>query len=194
MFGDHNIQNALAAICIASEMGIEDEILCKGLANFQGVKRRFTQTGEVDGVRVIDDYGHHPVEIAAVLSAARETTEGQVIAIMEPHRYSRLRDLFEEFCTCFNDADAVIVTDVYAAGELSIDGIDRDALVRGVRDCGHRTVMPLIDIEQLPGIINDLTVSGDVVVCLGAGSITKIANELPEKLRMLRYGSQGSVE
>ena len=194
MFGDHNIQNALAAICIASEMGIEDEILCKGLANFQGVKRRFTQTGEVDGVRVIDDYGHHPVEIAAVLSAARETTEGQVIAIMEPHRYSRLRDLFEEFCTCFNDADAVIVTDVYAAGELSIDGIDRDALVRGVRDCGHRTVMPLIDIEQLPGIINDLTVSGDVVVCLGAGSITKVANELPEKLRMLRYGSQGSVE
>jgi len=194
MFGDHNIQNALAAIAIASEMGIEDDILCKGLANFEGVKRRFTKTGEVDGVTVIDDYGHHPVEITAVLAAAREASEGQVIAVVQPHRYTRLRDLFEDFCTCFNDADAVLVTNVFAAGEQPIDGIDRDALVRGLRERGHRTVMPLLDSEQLPGIINDLSGPGDIVICLGAGTITQLANELPEKLRMLRYGSEGGTE
>jgi len=194
MFGDHNIQNALAAIAIASEMGIEDDILCKGLANFEGVKRRFTKTGEVDGVTVIDDYGHHPVEIMAVLAAAREASEGQVIAIVQPHRYTRLRDLFEDFCTCFNDADAVLVTDVFAAGEPPIDGVDRDALVRGLRERGHRTVMPLLDSEQLTDIINDLSGPGDIVVFLGAGSITQLANALPEKLRMLRYGSEGGGE
>ncbi len=189
MFGDHNIQNALAAIVIASEMGIEDEILSKALINFEGVKRRFTKTGEVDGVTVIDDYGHHPVEITAVLAAARAATDGQVIAVVQPHRFSRLRDLFEDFCTCFNDADAVLVTDVYAAGEQPIEGIDRDALVKGLRERGHRTVMPLVDVDLLPEIVNDLTGPGDLVVCLGAGNITQIANDLPEKLRMLRYGS-----
>jgi len=194
MFGDHNIQNALAAIAIASEMGIEDDILQGGLANFEGVKRRFTKTGEVDGVTVIDDYGHHPVEILAVLAAAREASEGQVIAVMQPHRYTRLRDLFEDFCTCFNDADAVLVTDVFAAGEAPIKGIDRDALVRGLRERGHRTVMPLLDSAHLPGIINDLSGPGDMVVCLGAGSITQLANALPEKLRMLRYGSEENDE
>jgi UDP-N-acetylmuramate--alanine ligase len=194
MFGDHNIQNALAAIAIASEMGIEDDILCKGLVNFEGVKRRFTKTGEVDGVTVIDDYGHHPVEIMAVLAAAREASEGQVIAIVQPHRFTRLRDLFEDFCTCFNDADVVLVTDVFAAGEPPINGVDRDALVRGLRERGHRTVMPLLDSEQLPGIVNDLSGPGDIVVCLGAGSITQLANALPEKLRMLRYGSEGGSE
>jgi UDP-N-acetylmuramate--alanine ligase len=194
MFGDHNIQNALAAIAIAGEMGIEDDILQGGLTNFEGVKRRFTKTGEVDGVTVIDDYGHHPVEILAVLAAAREACEGQVIAVMQPHRYTRLRDLFEDFCTCFNDADAVLVTDVFAAGEAPIKGIDRDALVRGLRERGHRTVMPLLDGEHLPGIINDLSGPGDMVVCLGAGSITQLANALPEKLRMLRYGSEESHE
>ena len=194
MFGDHNIQNALAAIAIASEMGIEDEILRKALANFEGVKRRFTKTGEVDGVTVVDDYGHHPVEISAVLAAARAASEGQVIAVVQPHRYTRLRDLFEAFCTCFNDADAVLVADVYPAGEKPIEGIDRDALAQGLSERGHRTVMPLVDVDLLPEIINDLTQEGDLVVCLGAGNITQWANELPEKLRMLRHGSVGGGE
>ena len=194
MFGDHNIQNALAAIAIASEMGIEEAVLQKALANFEGVKRRFTRTGEIDGITVIDDYGHHPVEITAVLAAAREATEGQVIAIVQPHRYSRLRDLFEDFCTCFNDADAVLVTDVYAAGEQPIEGVDRDALVKGLRERGHRTVMPLLDPEGLAGIINDLAQPGDLVVCLGAGNITQWANALPENLRMLRYGEKEAGE
>ncbi len=194
MYGDHNIQNALAAIAIASEMGIEDSILRGGLANFEGVKRRFTKTGEIDGVTVIDDYGHHPVEIMSVLAAAREASEGQVIAVMQPHRYTRLRDLFEDFCTCFNDADAVLVTDVYAAGEAPIKGFDRDALVRGLRERGHRTVMPLLDFDLLPSIVNDLSGPGDMVVFLGAGNITQLANALPEKLRMLRYGTEGSMK
>ncbi len=194
MFGDHNIQNALAAIAIASEMGIEDTILHKALANFEGVKRRFTQTGEIDGITVIDDYGHHPVEIAAVLKAARTATEGQVIAVVQPHRYSRLRDLFEDFCTCFNDADAVLVADVYAAGEQPIEGFDRDALVKGLRARGHRTVMPLINPENLAEIVNDLAQPGDLVVCLGAGNITGWAVALPENLRMLRYGPKEAVE
>ncbi|MBC8270304.1 MAG: UDP-N-acetylmuramate--L-alanine ligase [Rhodospirillaceae bacterium] len=194
MFGDHNIQNALAAIAIASEMGIEEAILHKALANFEGVKRRFTQTGEIDGITIIDDYGHHPVEITAVLAAAREASEGQVIAVVQPHRYSRLRDLFEDFCTCFNDADAVLVTDVYAAGEQPIEGFDRDALVKGLRERGHRTVMPLLDPEGLAGIINDLAQPGDLVVCLGAGNITQWANALPENLRMLRYGEKEAGE
>jgi UDP-N-acetylmuramate--alanine ligase len=194
MFGDHNIQNALAAIAIASEMGIEEAILHKALANFEGVKRRFTKTGEIDGITVIDDYGHHPVEITAVLAAAREASEGQVIAVVQPHRYSRLQDLFEDFCTCFNDADAVLVTDVYPAGEQPIEGIDRDALVRGLRERGHRTVMPLLDPEGLAGIINDLAQPGDLVVCLGAGNITQWANALPENLRMLRYGEKEAGE
>ncbi|HJN24829.1 MAG TPA: UDP-N-acetylmuramate--L-alanine ligase [Rhodospirillales bacterium] len=194
MFGDHNIQNALAAIAIASEMGIEDKILRKALANFEGVKRRFTKTGVVDGVTVVDDYGHHPVEISAVLAAARAASEGQVIAVVQPHRYTRLRDLFEDFCTCFNDADAVLVADVYPAGEKPIEGIDRDALAQGLSERGHRTVMPLVDVDLLPEIINDLTQEGDLVVCLGAGNITQWANELPEKLRMLRHGSVGGGE
>ena len=194
MFGDHNVQNALAAIAIASEMGIEDTILQKALANFEGVKRRFTQTGEVDGITVIDDYGHHPVEITAVLAAARQATEGKVIAVVQPHRYSRLRDLFEDFCTCFNDADAVLVADVYAAGEQPIEGIDRDSLVKGLRERGHRTVIPLLDSGNLPEIINDLSQPGDLIVCLGAGNITQWANALPENLRMLRYGSKEAGE
>jgi len=194
MFGDHNIQNALAAIAIASEMGIEEAVLHKALANFEGVKRRFTQTGEIDGITVIDDYGHHPVEISAVLKAARSATEGQVIAVVQPHRYTRLRDLFEDFCTCFNDADAVLVADVYTAGEQPIEGFDRDALVRGLRERGHRTVMPLLDPDQLAEIINDLSQPGDLVVCLGAGNITQWANALPENLRMLRYGAKEAGE
>ena len=132
MFGAHNVLNALAAIAVACEMGLSDEVIKRALAGFEGVKRRFTKTGEVGGISVIDDYGHHPVEIAAVMNAARAATpDGRIIAVFQPHRYTRLRDLFEEFCTCFNDADIVVVADVYAAGEPAIDGYDRTALVKG---------------------------------------------------------------
>jgi len=189
MFGNHNVQNALAAIAIGAEMGIDEALLRKAMAGFEGVKRRFTKTGDVDGITIIDDYGHHPVEITAVLAAARSACSGQVIAVVQPHRYTRLRDLFEDFCTCFNDADAVVVADVYAAGEQPIDGIDRDGLVNGLRAHGHRTVMPLNDVADLPDIINDLARPGDMVVFLGAGNITKWANDMPERLRLLRYGA-----
>jgi len=191
MFGDHNVQNALAAIAIAVEMQINDNVLKNALVKFEGVKRRFTKTGEVDDITIIDDYGHHPVEIAAVLEAARSACKGQVLAVVQPHRYTRLRDLFEDFCTCFNDADAVIVADVYAAGEAPIEGMDKMALVEGMRSHGHRTVMPLVNPDELHEIVNDLARPGDLVVCLGAGNITQWANNLPEKLRMLRYGGQG---
>ena len=193
MYGSHNVLNALAAAAIAREMGIDTDVLATAFGGFKGVKRRFTKTGEVDGVTIIDDYGHHPVEIAAVLKAARGAVgEGQVIAVVQPHRYSRLRDLFEDFCTCFNDADAVLVADVYEAGETPIEGIDRDHLVAGLREHGHRMVMPLLDPDELPEIVKDLVHEGDMVVCLGAGSITQWANTLPEKLRKVRYGGKGS--
>ena len=160
MLGDHNVQNALAAVAIAAEMGIDDDILRRALAGFEGVKRRFTRIGEVDGVVVIDDYGHHPVEIAAVLKAARGAAEGQVVAVVQPHRYTRLRDLFEDFCTCFNDADAVIVADVYPAGEAPIEGIDQAALVDGLRLHGHRQVLPLERPEDLAGMVAGLDPPG----------------------------------
>ena len=190
MLGEHNTQNALAAIAIACEMGIDEAVIINAFTEFKGVKRRFTKTGEIDGISVIDDYAHHPVEISAVLAAARSACEGQVIAIVQPHRYTRLRDLFEDFCSCFNDADAVIVTDVYAAGEDPIAGFDRDSLVGGLQARGHRTAMPLAEPEMLAEIVNDLARPGDVVVCMGAGDITKIAIELPEKLRLARYGTK----
>ena len=193
MYGPHNVQNALAAVAIAREMGIGSDVLAGAFKGFKGVKRRFTKTGEVDGVTIIDDYGHHPVEIAAVLKAARSATgEGQVIAVVQPHRYSRLRDLFEDFCTCFNDADAVLVADVYAAGEAPLEGYDQEHLVAGLREHGHRTVMPLVDPDELPELVNDLAREGDMVVCLGAGNITQWANALPERLRKVRYGGKGS--
>jgi len=194
MFGEHNAQNALAAVAIANEMDIGDDVLRKALAGFEGVKRRFTKTGEVDGITIIDDYGHHPVEIAAVLKSARTATQsgrgGKVIAVVQPHRFTRLHDLFEDFCSCFNDADAVLVADVYAAGEDPIEGVHRDALVEGMRQRGHRTVLPLIGPEELARMIDDLTESGDMVVCLGAGSITTWANALPEELSRLRPSSR----
>ncbi|MCB2102378.1 MAG: UDP-N-acetylmuramate--L-alanine ligase, partial [Rhodobacterales bacterium] len=188
MLGDHNVQNALAAIAIGIEMGIDDAVIRRGLAAFGGVKRRFTRTGEVDGITVIDDYGHHPVEIAAVLAAARMASRGQVIAVVQPHRYTRLRDLFEDFCTCFNAADAVLVAPVYPAGETPIPGVDSKALADGLRARGHRLVMPLNDPADLPGIVHDLARPGDMIVCLGAGSITQWANALPDQLTRLRYG------
>ncbi len=186
MVGAHNVQNALAGIAIAQEIGIEDEVIRRALTGFKGVKRRFTETGVVDGITIIDDYGHHPVEIGAVLAAARAGAGGKVVAIVQPHRYSRLADLFEEFCTCFNDADTVIVADVYAAGEEPIEGIDRDALVAGLQARGHRDVVPLDAPGDLADIVSGIAASGDIVVCLGAGNITQWANALPAELEAQR--------
>ncbi len=185
MPGRHNALNATAAIAVARELGVSDELIRKALDSFGGVRRRFTRAGEWNGVTIIDDYGHHPVEIAAVLSAARESTKGQVIAVVQPHRYTRLATLFEPFSTCFNDADAVIVADVYAAGEAPIKGIDRDALVAAVRARGHRQVIALPGPKQLAGIVKGLAKSGDYVVCLGAGNITQWAYALTGELKAL---------
>ena len=149
------------------------------------MKRRFTKTGEWNGVTIIDDYAHHPVEIAAVLKAARGATQNSVIAVVQPHRYTRVKHLFEEFCTCFNDADVVLVADIYPAGEAPIPGIDRDALVAGLKAHGHRNALSLESAEALPGVIRDLAKPGDFVVCLGAGSITSWANTLPDELAAL---------
>ena len=186
MVGDHNVSNSLAAITVALELGIPDDKIVSAFDGFTGVKRRFTKTGEVDGVTIIDDYGHHPVEIKAVLKAARKATENNVIAVVQPHRYSRLHDLFEEFCTCFNDADSVIVADVYEAGESPIEGASRDALVEGLRNRGHRHVSALEDPEALAGMIAKEAKPGDLVVCLGAGSISAWANALPAQLEALK--------
>ena len=149
MPGRHNALNATAAIAVAHELGLSDDTIRKAIAGFGGVKRRFTKTGEWNGVTVIDDYGHHPVEIAAVLKAARESTNGKIIAVVQPHRFTRLQSLFEEFCTCFNDADAVVVAEVYPAGEAPIAGIDRDHFVLGLRAHGHRDVIPLPNAAAL---------------------------------------------
>ena len=185
MPGRHNALNATSAIAVAHELGVTDEQIRKGLAGFGGVKRRFTRVGEWNGVIVFDDYGHHPVEIAATLKAARESAKGQIIAVMQPHRYTRLSALFEQFCTCFNDADAVIIANVYAAGEAPIPGADRDTLVAGMRARGHRRVATLDEPAQLAGMIKEIARPGDYVVCLGAGSITQWAYALPGELKGL---------
>jgi UDP-N-acetylmuramate--alanine ligase len=185
MPGRHNASNATAAIAVAHELGISDDAIRKAIASFGGVKRRFTKTGEWNGVTIIDDYGHHPVEIAAVLKAARDSYDGRVIAVVQPHRYTRLQSLFEEFCTCFNDADAVVVAEVYSAGEAPIEGIDRDHFVEGLRAHGHREVIPLPKAADLAGIVKGLAKPGDLVVCLGAGNITQWAYALPGELQAL---------
>jgi UDP-N-acetylmuramate--alanine ligase len=192
MMGQHNVQNSLAAIAVAHEMGADDDTIRKALAGFGGVKRRFTRTGEVDGIIVIDDYGHHPVEIAAVLRAARAATRGKVIAVVQPHRYTRLAQLFEEFCTCFNDADRVIVAEVYAAGEAPIEGASRDRLVEGLIGHGHRHVLALPNPAELAAMVNGLAAPGDLVVCLGAGNITQWAHALPDELARLRPATAGA--
>jgi len=191
MFGDHNVQNALAAIAIAHEMAFDEDAIRKALAGFSGVKRRFTRTGEAQGITVIDDYGHHPVEIAAVLKAARKATAGSVIAVVQPHRYTRLINLFEDFCTCFNDADCVVVAEVYAAGESPIEGASRDSLVEGLRAHGHRKVMALAKPDELAPLVRRIGKPGDLVVCLGAGNITAWANALPGELEKL--GAEGGA-
>lgn len=192
MLGEHNVQNALATLAIARQLEIAPPLMKKGLAAFSGVKRRFTKTGSAHGITVIDDYGHHPVEITAVLKAARAAAEhsdkkggGKVIAVMQPHRYSRLADLMDEFCTCFNDADSVIITDIYAAGEAPIEGASKQALAEGISACGHRDVHTLPAINDLPALIADLAKPGDYVICLGAGDITKHAYALPEALEKI---------
>jgi UDP-N-acetylmuramate--alanine ligase len=186
MLGQHNVQNALAAIAVGVEMEIDDETLRGAFLTFKGVKRRFTKTGEAGGITVIDDYGHHPVEIAAVLKAARQAGARDVLAIVQPHRYTRLASLFTEFCTCMNDAGTVIIADVYAAGEPPIPGVDRDALVDGLRASGHRSVVPLTDVDHLAEMVHAIARPGDYVICLGAGTITNWAQELPAQLAALQ--------
>ncbi|WP_149540572.1 UDP-N-acetylmuramate--L-alanine ligase [Siccirubricoccus phaeus] len=193
MLGQHNVQNALAAIAIGVEMGIDEETIRSALAGFKGVKRRFTRVGEANGVTVIDDYGHHPVEIAAVLKAARQAGARDVIAVVQPHRYSRLASLFEDFCTCMNDAGTVIVADVYAAGEAPIEGVDKDSLVEGLRARGHRSVVPLPGPESLAEMLQAIAKPGDYVVCLGAGSITNWAHALPDQLAALQPGGRAAA-
>jgi UDP-N-acetylmuramate--alanine ligase len=193
MFGQHNVQNALAAIAVAQEMGLSDDIIRRAVGSFGGVKRRFTKTGEAHGITVIDDYGHHPVEIAVTLRAARQAYggSGRVVAVMQPHRYSRLASLKAEFASCFTDADAVIIADVYAAGEAPIEGVNRDMLVNLVRRAGHRDVTPLGGPGALPTLIWQTARPGDVVVCLGAGNITAWAHALPGQLQQLAAEQAG---
>lgn len=188
MHGLHNLRNSLAAISVALELGMADADMVRGFAEFGGVKRRFTKTGEVNGITIIDDYGHHPVEIAATLSSARQAvkdTGGRVIAVVQPHRYSRVQSLFDDFCTCMNDADTVVITPIYEAGETPIEGINRDTLIKGIQDHGHQHVLALEGENQLAPLIAEQAKSGDFVVCLGAGSISLWANALPETLAPL---------
>ena len=186
MPGRHNVQNALAAIGVAAELGISDECILHGFEKFTGVKRRFTKVGEVEGVTIIDDYGHHPVEIKAVLSAAREGAEGRVIAIVQPHRFTRLNDLMEEFQGAFNDADIVMVAPVYSAGEEPIDGVDNAALAEGLKQRGHRAVCTVNDAADTARRLRDIAARGDIVICLGAGDITKWAAGLADGIRKAR--------
>ncbi|HWW64409.1 MAG TPA: UDP-N-acetylmuramate--L-alanine ligase [Sphingomonadaceae bacterium] len=193
MPGRHNVQNALAAIGVALELGIPDEVVQTGFARFGGVKRRFTKVGEVDGVTVIDDYGHHPVEIRAVLSAAREGVGGRVIAVVQPHRYTRLHDLMDAFQTAFNDADMVFVTPVYAAGETPIEGVDAAALVAGLKLRGHRSAQEIADPQALAEALAEIAAPGDMVVCLGAGDITRWAAGLADGIASARAESGKAV-
>ena len=190
MLGAHNVQNALAAIAVGVEMEIPDNVLRDAFLGFKGVSRRFTRTGEAGGITVIDDYGHHPVEIAAVLKAARQAGARDVVAIVQPHRYTRLQSLFPEFCACMNDAGTVIVADVYPAGEAPIPGIDRDALVEGMRARGHRSVVPLPAPARLAEMVHAIAKPGDYVVCLGAGNITQWAAALPAELAALQANTR----
>ncbi len=172
MPGEHNVGNLLAAMVVARELGVDEAAIRKAVANFQGVKRRFTRVGEWNGTAIIDDYGHHPVEIAAVLRAARQAFSGPIVAVVQPHRYTRLQSLFDQFCTCLNNADTAIIAPVYAAGEAPIEGNNRDALIEGVRAHGHKQVLAIDGPEDLARIVSTLAKPGGAIVCLGAGSIT----------------------
>ncbi|MEM6465427.1 MAG: UDP-N-acetylmuramate--L-alanine ligase [Pseudomonadota bacterium] len=183
MPGDHNVSNATAAIAVARHLGVKAEEIRTSLAQFGGVNRRFTRVGTWNGVTIIDDYGHHPVEIAAVLKAARQATKGRVIAIHQPHRFSRLSDLFDDFCTCFNEADVAVIADVFAAGEMPIEGADRDGLVSGLKAHGHRDARALDGPQEVAALVAQSAKPGDMVVFLGAGNITAWAHALPDQLR-----------
>jgi UDP-N-acetylmuramate--alanine ligase len=182
MPGDHNVSNALSAVAVARHLGMKKDEIREALASFAGVNRRFTKVGEVNGVTIIDDYGHHPVEIAAVLRAARQATKGRIIAVHQPHRYTRLSHLFDDFCTCFNEADVVAIAEVYAAGEDPIPGASRDDLVAGLIAHGHRHARAIIDEADLARLVREQARPGDMVVCLGAGTISTWATNLPAKL------------
>lgn len=186
MPGRHNVQNALAAIAVAHELGCGDDTIRNGFAQFGGVRRRFSRVGKVAGATIIDDYAHHPVEIRAVLSAAREAGTGRVIAVAQPHRFTRLRDLLEDFQSCFNDADLVFAAPVYAAGEAPIEGIDSDTLVNGLRDRGHRSAVVVSGPDDLAARLAPIINPGDLVVCLGAGDITRWAAGLAPAIAALR--------
>jgi UDP-N-acetylmuramate--alanine ligase len=180
--GDHNVSNALSAIAVARHLGMKRDEIREALAGFAGVNRRFTRVGEWNGATIIDDYGHHPVEIAAVLRAARQSTRGRVIAIHQPHRYTRLSNLFDDFCTCFNEADVVAIAEVYAAGEDPIPGASRDDLVAGLIAHGHRHARAILSEDDLERLVREQARPGDMVVCLGAGTISAWANALPARL------------
>jgi len=182
MPGDHNVSNALSAVAVALHLGMSHDDIRAALAGFKGVNRRFTKVGEVNGVTIIDDYGHHPVEITAVLKAARQASDGRVIAVHQPHRYTRLSSLFEDFCTCFNDADVVAIAEVYAAGEDLIAGASRDDLVAGLIRYGHRHARAIVSEDDLERLVREQAKSGDIVVCLGAGTISTWAHGLPARL------------
>jgi UDP-N-acetylmuramate--alanine ligase len=182
MPGRHNVSNATAAISVAHELGIDGEAIKKGLLGFGGVKRRFTHTGSWNGVEIFDDYGHHPVEIRAVLKAARDSAKGRVIAVVQPHRYTRLASLFDDFAACFNDADTVILAPVYAAGEEPIAGVNSETLVDLIRSGGHRDARHINGAPELAGLIRSIAKPGDYVICLGAGNITQWAYALPKEL------------
>ncbi len=186
MPGRHNVLNALSAIAAAHQLGLSEEEVRQGFARFAGVKRRFTRVGEVDGITVIDDYGHHPVEVRAVLAAAREGADAKVIAVVQPHRFTRLRDLFDDWRTAFNDADTVILTPVYPAGEQPIEGIDSVALAAALKRSGHRQVLTASDEGDVQRLVSGLASDGDMVICLGAGDITKMAANLAPAIQALR--------
>ena len=182
MPGDHNVSNALAAVAVSRHLGMSKDDIRAALAGFKGVNRRFTKAGEVGGITIIDDYGHHPVEIAAVLKAARQATKGRVIAVHQPHRYSRLHSLFDDFCACFNEADVVGISEVFSAGEDPIEGASRDDLVRGLVAHGHRHARVVESEDAFEALVREQARPGDMVVCLGAGTISAWANALPARL------------
>jgi UDP-N-acetylmuramate--alanine ligase len=186
MPGRHNVLNALAAIAVGIELGMDDAAIARGFEKFDGVKRRFTRVGDVEGAVVIDDYAHHPVEIRAVLSAARESAQGRVIAVVQPHRYTRLQALMDDFQNAFNDADIVMVAPVYPAGEEPIEGVDSAALAEGLRVHGHRMVKLVESADDLASSLRDIAADGDMILCLGAGDITKWAAGLADGIANAR--------
>ena len=183
MPGDYNVSNALGAVAVAHHLGVENNKIREALAYFKGVNRRFSKVGELNGITFIDDYAHHPVEISAVLRAAREISSGRIIAVHQPHRYTRLKALFKDFCACFNDADIVAISDVYSAGEQKIPGVTKEDLVTGLNGHGHCHAVAVSNLKELSKLIADNAKSGDIVICLGAGNISSWASKLPKLLR-----------